>query len=142
MKIIVMDGMGGGIGAQIVARVKPLAWEAHEVIALGTNAIATAVMMKAGASVGATGENAILVNLPRADLILGPVGVAIPHSLMGEITPAMAAAVALSPAAKILIPLTQTQGHFELVGVEARPLSVSLDEMAQRVAKVMQGVGR
>src|SRR5437867_329009 len=103
MRIVVIDGMGGGLGAQIVARIKPLAGEAHDVIALGANAIATAAMMKAGAAVGATGENAILVNVPRAQLILGPVGVAIPHSLMGEITPAMAAAVALSPAIKILV---------------------------------------
>ena len=138
MRIVVMDGMGGGIGGQIVARVRPLAGEAHELIALGTNAIATAAMMKAGASIGATGENAILVNVARADVILGPVGVAIPHSLMGEITPAMAAAVALSPALKILVPMTQTQGHFELVGVEARPLSASLDEVAQRIAKLLK----
>lgn len=138
MKIIVMDGMGGGIGAQIVARIKPLAGEAHEVIALGTNAIATAAMMKTGASVGATGENAILVNVPRADLILGPIGVAIPHSLMGEITPAMAGAVALSPAMKVLVPMTQTQGHFELVGVEPRPLAASLDELAIRVARLIK----
>src|SRR2546423_771367 len=90
MRIVVIDGMGGGLGAQIVTRVRPLARDPHEVLALGTNAIATAAMVKAGASVGATGENAILVNVPRADLILGPIGVAIPHSLMGGITPPMA----------------------------------------------------
>src|SRR5215472_9398983 len=126
MRIAVMDGMGGGIGAQIVARVRPLAGEAHEVIALGTNAIATAAMLKAGATIGATGENAILVNVPQADLILGPIGVAIPHSLMGEITPAMAASVALSSAKKILVPTTQSSGHFELVGLEARSLSAAM----------------
>ncbi len=137
MRIVVMDGMGGGIGAQIVARVKPLAVQAHEIVALGTNAIATAAMVKAGASVGATGENAILVNVPRADVILGPIGVAIPHSLMGEITPSMAGAVALSQAAKVLVPLTQTQGHFELVGLDARPLAAALDELAERVARML-----
>src|SRR5690348_5019262 len=136
MRIVVIDGMGGGLGAQIVARVKPLAAEAHELVALGANAIATAAMMKAGAGAGATGENAILVNVPRAQVILGPVGVAIPHSLMGEITPEMAAAVALSPAMKILVPTTQSQGDFELVGVESRPLAASLDELAHRVAKI------
>lgn len=136
MRIVVMDGMGGGLGAQIVGRVRPVAGDAHEVIALGTNAIATAAMMKAGATVGATGENAVLVNVPRADIILGPIGIAIPHSLMGEITPGMAAAVALSPSVKILVPMTQTQGHFELVGVDSRPLSASLDELVQRVARL------
>lgn len=138
MRIVVIDGMGGGLGAQIVARVKPVAGDSHDVIALGANAIATAAMMKAGAAVGATGENAILVNVPRAHLILGPVGVAIPHSLMGEITPAMAAAVALSPAVKILVPTSQSQGHFELVGVESRPLAASLDELAHRVARILK----
>lgn len=138
MRIIVMDGMGGGLGAQIVARVKPVAGDAHDVVALGTNAIATAAMIKAGAAVGATGENAVMVNVPRADLILGPIGIAIPHSLMGEITLAMAGAVALSSAAKILVPMTQTQGHFELVGVDSRSLSVSLDELVQRVSRLVK----
>lgn len=133
-----MDGMGGGIGAQIVARVKPLLGDGHELIALGTNAVATAAMMKAGAGIGATGENAVVVNLPRADLVLGPMGIVIPHSLMGEITPSMAAAVSLSPAVKILIPLTQTQGHFELVGTETHSLSSSLDALTRRVTQLLK----
>jgi hypothetical protein len=138
MRIVVMDGMGGGLGAQIVAKVRPGLGDGHEIIALGTNAIATAAMIKAGATVGATGENAVLVNVPRADVILGPIGIAIPHSLMGEITPQMAAAVALSPSVKILVPMTQTQGHFELVGVDSRPLSTSLDELVQRVTRLIR----
>jgi hypothetical protein len=138
LRIVVMDGMGGGIGAQIVARVKPLIGESHELIALGTNAIATAAMMKAGAGIGATGENAVVVNLPRADLVLGPMGILIPHSLMGEITPTIAATVALSPGVKILIPLTQTQGHFELAGVETQPLSISLDDLTRRVTQFLK----
>jgi hypothetical protein len=138
MRIVVMDGMGGGLGAQIVARIKALTGDNKEIIALGTNAIATAAMMKAGATVGATGENAILVNVPRADLILGPIGIAIPHSLMGEITVGMAAAVALSPARKVLVPMTQTHGHFELVGVDSKPLTNSLEELAQRVARLLK----
>jgi hypothetical protein len=138
MRIVVMDGMGGGLGAQIVARIKALTGDNKEIIALGTNAIATAAMMKAGATVGATGENAILVNVPRADLILGPIGIAIPHSLMGEITVGMAAAVALSPARKVLVPMTQTHGHFELVGVDSKPLTSSLEELAQRVGRLIK----
>jgi L-ascorbate metabolism protein UlaG (beta-lactamase superfamily) len=137
MRIVVMDGMGGGLGAQIVARLRPLARDKDQLIALGTNAIATAAMVKAGAHVGATGENAILLNVGRADLVLGPVGVAIPHSLMGEITPGMAAAVALSPARKILVPMTQTHGHFELVGLEPRPLAASLDDLTERVRRLL-----
>jgi hypothetical protein len=130
--------MGGGLGAQIVVRVKPVAVGAHEIVALGSNAIATAAMLKAGADIGATGENAILVNVARACLILGPIGVAIPHSLMGEITPAMASAVALSPAKKILVPTTQSSGHFELVGFEARSLSTAMDALVDRVRQALK----
>ena len=83
--------MGGGLGSQIISRIRHLGGPTVEIIALGANAIATAAMMKAGAAIGATGENAILVNVPRADLILGPIGIAIPHSLLGEITPGMPA---------------------------------------------------
>lgn len=141
MRIAVIDGMGGGLGAQIVGRVRPLLRAQDHLIALGVNAIATAAMMKAGAAVGATGENAIVVNAARSDLILGPVGVAIPHSLMGEVTPAMAGAVALSPGRKLLVPTTQSQGHFELIGVEPRALHASLDDLAGRVARLLTESG-
>jgi NAD(P)-dependent dehydrogenase (short-subunit alcohol dehydrogenase family) len=139
MRIAIIDGMGGGLGAQIAARVAPALRQGDELLALGTNAIATAAMLKAGATSGATGENAILLNAARADVILGPIGAAIPHSLLGEITPAMACAVALSPARKLLVPTAQSQGHFELAGVESRPLASALDDMARRVRELLAG---
>lgn len=134
MRIAVVDGMGGGIGAQIVQRLKALQIEDLHVDALGTNASATSAMVKAGAEIGATGENAIAFNAAKSDCIAGPVGIVIPNSMMGEISPTIATAVASSKATKILIPLQQA--HVEFVGVESRPLSQMLDQLAERIAEL------
>jgi len=135
MKVVVIDGMGGGIGAQITARLKQVVRPPHSLVALGTNAAATGAMVKAGAEVGATGEHAVCFNAASADIIVGPVGIVIPNSLMGEVSPEMAAAVVSSHAIKILVPLVQP--HVELVGVDPKPLSQVLDRVAERVAEVL-----
>ena len=135
MRIAVVDGMGGGIGAQIVQRLKAVITEPHSIVAIGTNASATSAMVKAGANVGATGENAIAFNAARVDCIAGPVGIVIPNSMMGEISPAIAAAVASSGAIKILIPLQQA--HVEFVGVESKPLSQMLDQLIERISAIL-----
>ncbi|MDR0841614.1 MAG: DUF3842 family protein [Christensenellaceae bacterium] len=106
MRILVIDGQGGKIGKQLVSGIKEASMRA-EVVAVGTNAMATAAMLKAGADVGATGENALIVNCRTADIIVGPLGIVIADSLLGEITPAMAAAVGQSPAKKLLIPFSR-----------------------------------
>ena len=137
MRIAVVDGMGGGLGSQIITRVKPLLSDHDEIVALGSNAIATAAMMKAGATVGATGENAVWLNVARVDIILGPIGIAIPHSLLGEISGKMAEAVALSTALKILIPTNQTQGHFHLAGTTFGGLTSALDDLEGQVRKFL-----
>lgn len=134
MRIAVVDGMGGGIGAQIVQRLKALEIENLHIVALGTNASATSAMVKAGAEVGATGENAIAFNADKSDCIAGPIGIVIPNSMMGEISPAIATAVASSSATKVLIPLQQA--HVEFVGIESRPLSQMLDQLTERVAQL------
>lgn len=134
MRIAVVDGMGGGIGAQIVQRLKALDIAVMHIVALGTNASATSAMVKAGAEVGATGENAIAFNSAKVDCIAGPVGIVIPNSMMGEISPAIATAIASSDAVKVLIPLQQA--HVEFVGVESRPLSQMLDQLAERVSEL------
>jgi hypothetical protein len=108
----------------------------HSLIALGTNATATTVMVKAGAEIGATGENAICITSQQVDVIVGPVGIIIPNSLMGEISPAVATAVASSSAAKILIPLMQP--HVEPIGLKSRPLSAALDDLAARVSRMLE----
>ncbi|MCI8294204.1 MAG: DUF3842 family protein [Hespellia sp.] len=104
MNILVIDAQGGGIGKQLVAAVKKNIPNA-EVTAVGTNISATTVMKKAGADNVATGENAVLVCSRKADVIVGPIGIVIADSLLGEITPAMATAVARSDAKRILIPV-------------------------------------
>ncbi|MHB1134723.1 MAG: DUF3842 family protein [Chloroflexota bacterium] len=121
MIIAVIDGMGGGIGAQIVSQLREELPLEVEILALGTSAIATEKMMRARASRGASGENAIRVSINLADVVLGPIGIAIPNSMMGEVTPAVAQAVAGARGLKLLLPISQP--HLEIVGVEARPLT-------------------
>ena len=119
-RICVIDGHGGGIGSAVIRKLKELLGESVEIIALGTNAIATAQMLKAKANRGASGENAIVQTAGKVDIIIGTIAVVMAHSMMGEITPRMAEAVASSPAKKILIPLSQE--NVEIVGVPYVPL--------------------
>ncbi len=120
MKIVVIDGQGGGIGATVIKAIRERLGHGVEVLALGTNSIATSRMMKAGANRGATGENAIVKTCPEADWIVGPLAIVLANSMMGELTAAMAAAVSSSPAKKILIPLTQEE--VTIVGISGEPL--------------------
>jgi len=121
MIIAVIDGMGGGIGAQIVTQLRQELSLEVEIIALGTNAVATEKMMRARANRGASGENAIRVSIGGADFILAPIGVVVPNSLMGEITPEIATAVANARGRKLLLPINQP--HFEIVGIEWKALT-------------------
>jgi hypothetical protein len=109
IRITVIDGQGGGIGKNIVSKLKKMlpAENNIEICALGTNSTATNNMIKAGADIGATGENAIVRTAERSDIILGPMAIIVANSMLGELTPAMATAVSSSPAKKILIPLNR-----------------------------------
>ena len=104
MKVLVIDGQGGGLGRQLVTALKAYAPDI-EVLAVGTNRTATDAMLKAGADQAATGENSVLAASRQADVIMGPVGIVIADSMLGEITPAMAVAVGQSTAKRILIPV-------------------------------------
>jgi hypothetical protein len=126
-KICVIDGQGGGIGSAIIKKIKEVYGESVEIIALGTNAIATAQMLKAKANRGASGENAILRTAPTADVIAGSLSIVLAHAMMGEVTPAMAAAVAAAPVPKVLLPLNQEQTT--VTGVSSMPLPHLVDEM-------------
>ncbi len=119
-RICVIDGQGGGIGATIIRYLKETCGEAVELIALGTNAIAAAQMLKAGANRAASGENAIVRTAPAVDVIIGPVSISWANAMLGEITPKMAEAVTSSPAPKILLPLSQEP--VVLIGVGSEPL--------------------
>jgi hypothetical protein len=124
--IVIIDGMGGGIGVQLAGRIRELNLPGIEIVALGTNAVAVERIVKAGAHRGAAGENAIKVTVPCADFILGPIGIVIPNSMMGEITPPDAEAVIASPGERIHLPLQQD--HFSLVGLEPLPLAKMLEK--------------
>jgi hypothetical protein len=123
--VIVVDGMGGGIGVQLIGKLKEIVDGDTEIIALGTNAVATERMVKAGAHRGATGENAIRISVSSGDFILGPIGIVIGDSMMGEITRGMAAAVLAAPGERILLPMQQD--HFYIVGLEQLPLVKMID---------------
>ncbi|MDR1031257.1 MAG: DUF3842 family protein [Treponema sp.] len=126
--VIIVDGMGGGIGVQLIGRLKELV-DDIEIVALGTNAVATERMMKAGAHRGATGENAIRVSVAHGDFILGPIGIVIINSMMGEITSGMAEAILKAPGQRILLPLQQD--HFYLAGLEQVPLAKMTDKAVE-----------
>jgi len=134
MHIAVIDGQGGGIGKHIVEKLRRELPENLEILALGTNSLATSTMMRAGANEGATGENAIIYNVSRIDFILGPVSILIPNTMLGELTAAMAAAIAASPAKKILLPLTR--GNIEIIGLRNEPLPHLISELISRVREL------
>lgn len=104
MKIVVIDGQGGRLGRLLIERVKACLPQA-QVCALGTNTVATTAMLKAGADLGATGENPVVRGVLDADGILGPVGIVVANAILGEITPAMAEAVGSCQAKKYLVPM-------------------------------------
>lgn len=129
-KVCVIDGQGGGIGATIIKKLKGRFGERIEVLALGTNAIATAQMLKAKANKGASGSNAIVQTVQKADIIIGPVGIIMPHAMMGEVTPLIAEAICSCEAKKFLLPLTQE--NLEIVGVSRLPLPQLVDELLDK----------
>lgn len=110
MKITIIDGQGGRIGRSVIEQIRKNHAD-MELYAIGTNSIATSAMLKAGADYGATGDNAVIVNAADSDIIVGPIGIVFANALLGEITPAIAAAIGASPAFKILIPVNRCN-HF------------------------------
>ena len=106
MNIVFFDGQGGQLGVQLIQKIKSNQIDST-ITAIGTNAIATSSMLKAGANVGATGENPVIVACRKADVIIGPIGIVIADSLHGEITPKMALAVGQSDAVRILLPMNK-----------------------------------
>jgi hypothetical protein len=119
-RICVIDGQGGGIGATLIKCLKEAYGESVELIGLGTNAIASAQMLKAGANRCASGENAIVQTVATADLIVGPVSITWPNAMLGEVTTKMAEAVMSCPVTKVLLPLSQEP--VVLVGLANEPL--------------------
>jgi hypothetical protein len=132
---MVVDGMGGRIGQEVVSRLRAAFGEDVEVLAVGTNSTATAAMLKAGANRGATGENAVRITVREADVLIGPLSVLIPNSMMGEVTPLMAEELALCSAKKVMLPLTNPR--IDLVGITKTPLPHLLEEAISIVASAL-----
>ncbi len=132
-KVLIIDGQGGLLGKQMVAACKKVLPSA-EITAVGTNTMATAAMLKAGATNGATGENAVIVGARRADIIVGPVGIAIADSLLGEITPAMATAIGQSEAIKILLPVNKCNNI--IIGTDNKTTSDLIDEAIEKIKEI------
>lgn len=124
-RICVIDGQGGGIGSAVIKKLKDVYGESVDIIALGTNAIATAQMLKARANRGASGENAIVQTVKQVDVIICPIGLIMAHAMMGEVTPRIAEAVASSRARKCIIPLSQED--VAVAGVPEMPLPHLID---------------
>jgi len=136
MVILVIDGQGGRLGRQLVESSRAKFPDA-EILAIGTNSVATATMLKAGADEGATGENPVVVGCRRADFIVGPLGIVIADSLMGEVTPKMALAVSQSNAVRVLIPMNMCDNL--VAGVTAQSAN---ELIADAVAKIENACGR
>ncbi|WP_270646727.1 DUF3842 family protein [Paeniclostridium hominis] len=133
MVIAVIDGMGGGIGAQIVTSLREELPSYIEIYALGTNSIATSSMMKSHANKGATGENAIIVSTKKASVVIAPISVVIPNSMMGEVTSKISESIATSEALKILLPIMPED--IEMVGLEGKPLALLIKDAVKLIKK-------
>ena len=130
LKILIIDGQGGRIGKLLCEKIKASYTDAV-ITGVGTNSMATAAMLKGGADEGATGENSVVVCSKNADVIIGPVGIVIADSLLGEITEAVANAVAKSKAQKLLIPVNKCNNI--IIGVEEKSLSELIDKTVQKL---------
>ena len=133
MKVLIIDGQGGGFGRAIIEALRAKGYTG-EVLAVGTNALATSAMLKAGASAAATGENAVRVCAKTADVIAGPIGIVLKDAMMGEITGAMAAAVAESPAKRVLVPVQRCDTR--IAGADGAPLQALLDDAVRQIAEL------
>lgn len=126
-----VDGQGGGIGSLIVKRLRDEFGDEIEIYALGTNSAATSAMMKSRANKGATGENAIVWNAKKVNMIIGPLSIVLPDAMLGELTSKIAEAIASSDAKKILLPLNQE--GIEVIGVQKEPLPHMIERMIETV---------
>jgi len=133
--IAVVDGQGGGIGSAMIKSLRETFAEEVEVIALGTNAMATGAMLKAGANKGASGENAIVQTVKKVDVIIGTTAIVLADSMMGELTPKIAEAIASSAATKCLVPLKMPE--VEIIGAPKEPLPHLVDQLMKRIQEII-----
>ncbi|MDR9758003.1 MAG: DUF3842 family protein [Thermacetogeniaceae bacterium] len=127
MRIAVIDGQGGGIGKHITEKIRREMGPKVEIIALGTNSVATSMMLKAGANEGATGENAIINTVEEVDVVTGSLSILVANSMLGELTPAIATAISKCKALKVLLPISRNR--VEIIGVQQEPLPHMIDKL-------------
>ncbi len=127
MRIAVIDGQGGGMGKVIIEKLRKEFADQLDILALGTNALATSAMLKAGANEGATGENAIVYNVSEVDLITGSLSIIMANSMLGELTPSMAQAITTSKTRKMLIPIFR--GNLDIIGLPNEPFPHLVDKL-------------
>lgn len=135
LNVTVIDAQGGGLGAAIVKSLYERYGERIHILALGTNAAATSAMKKNGVVDCATGENAIIFNAKKTDVIMGGIGIIAASGILGEITPAMAAAVAQSPAVKILIPISSCK--ILIAGTKGKAAKDLIENAVSRVEELL-----
>lgn len=133
--IAVIDGQGGGIGGLMIKRLRETFGEEVDLIGLGTNAMATGAMLKAGANKGASGENAIVQTVKTVDMIVGTTAIVLANSMMGELTPKMAEAITSSPALKCLLPLKMPD--VEIIGASKEPLPHLIEQLIKRIKEMI-----
>lgn len=134
MNILIIDGQGGGVGRQLVENIKKT-FPGEVITAVGTNAMATQAMLKAGADRAATGENAVIVGCRTADIIIGPIGIAIADSLWGEITPGIALAVGQSSALRILLPMNLCNNY--IAGADRMNTSAMIGDCLEKIQQFL-----
>jgi hypothetical protein len=134
MRIAVIDGQGGGIGKHLTEKIRRELSNGVEIIALGSNSVATSLMLKAGANEGATGENAVVQTVPGVDVIVGSLSILVANSMLGENTSRMAEAIGNSRALKLLLPLGRSR--VEIVGASQEPLPHQVEKLVQRLRTI------
>lgn len=134
MNVVIIDGQGGQLGAQLIKEIEKESFGV-EITAIGTNTVATATMLKAGAKNAATGENPTVVACRNADVIIGPVGIVIADSLLGEVTPKMAVAVGQANADRILIPMNRCRNL--IAGVQGMNTSVLISDVIEKLRAII-----
>ena len=139
MNVVIIDGQGGQLGAQLVKEITTQ-FPSVNIIAIGTNSIATATMLKAGAKNAATGENAVVVACRKANVIIGPIGIVITDALLGEITDRMAIAVGRADAVRILIPINKCDNL--VAGVPTLNTKTLIDDAVTKLGFIIEGADR
>lgn len=134
MNILVIDGQGGKIGSMVISLIKKT-MPNQEIIAVGTNSIATTAMLKAGADKGASGENPVIVNSKKSHIIVGPLGIAVANAMLGEVTPKMAEAIGNSDAQKILIPTNNCNNY--VAGTENLSINELVFITVDKISKII-----